>query len=95
MKKLAQEEADKHKFEYKRKTETSEHGKETSTTESIPVTKVAVCMPRQQAFLNPSAEDMKNIKSHAANTNQVVFEFEHDHSATEVEEEGKGKGKKK
>ena len=77
MKRLAQEEANKHKVEHVRKTEVNDNGKEKDASTTRPVKIVWMCMPRQQAFLDPSDEQKDSIRTHAANTNQTIYEFEH------------------
>ena len=78
IKELAQEEANKHKFKIVRATSTNEvTGKESTTSEKFPVSIVWVCMPKQQAFLDPTDNDKDEIRTHAFSTGQTIFEFEH------------------
>ena len=79
-KKIAQEEANKHKFETINTTVILElTGKEKSTAVKKPVKIVWVCMPKEQAFLDPSEGDKDGIREHAMRTIQTIYEFEHKH----------------
>lgn len=94
MKAAAQKEANKHRFEHIRKTVTNDKGKEETTGENRPVKIVWVCMPKQQAFLDPSDEQKDSIREHAANTNQTIYEFEHKHGGSEENKIKRGRNKK-
>lgn len=85
MKRIAQEEANKHKHEHVRTTTTSENGKEKTNGEMRQVKTVWVCMPKQQAFLDPTDEQKDTIREHAHSTTQTIFEFEHMHEESKKE----------